>query len=348
LLENDPQVFDEKNSRVLITGAAGFIGSATARALVRMGYNVTGIDNHNDYYDVTLKSARVSLLNDYENYRHCKIDISKQDELTRIFENFKPNVVINLAAQVGVRYSVLNPSAYVSSNIVGFSNILECCRKYGIGNLIYASSSSVYGANSKLPFSTSQNTDHPLSFYAATKKSNELMAHSYSHIHQVPTIGLRFFTVYGPWGRPDMALFKFTKSILENKPIQIFNGGKHKRDFTFIDDVVNGIVGCVSHPAAINKSWRGDAPSSDSSSAPWQIYNVGNSSPVTLMDYICELENALGITAIKEFLPLQEGDMEVTYADIEGIKSDRGYSPTTSLKLGISKFVDWYVDYYKK
>lgn len=329
--------------KVLITGTAGFIGSALALRLLKRGDTLIGIDNHNDYYDPKIKEARVERLN-HENYTHYRVDLSDQASLQKIFLAHKPQRVVNLAAQAGVRYSIENPLAYINSNIVGFTHILEACRHNDVEHLVYASSSSVYGANTELPFSTHQNVDHPLSLYAASKKSNELMAHAYSHLYGLPTTGLRFFTVYGPWGRPDMALFKFTQAILENKPIQIFNNGEHKRDFTYIDDIVEGLVRVLDRPAPRNLAWRDDPASS---SAPWRIYNIGNGKPVDLMDCIKILEKNLGKSAEKEFLPLQAGDVSATHADVGALFEDFAYKPMTSIEEGIKQFVKWYGEYFR-
>ena len=311
-----------------------------------MNFKVVGIDNHNDYYDPKLKESRVALLNKFRNYQHHKLDISHRDKIDMLFQEVKPNVIVNLAAQAGVRYSIENPYAYLESNINGFLNILEGSRKYKINNLIYASSSSVYGSNTNMPFNIHQSVDHPLSLYAATKKSNELMAHTYSHLYGIPTTGLRFFTVYGPWGRPDMALFKFTKNIIANKSIDVFNYGKHKRDFTFIDDITEVISRIILKPAKPNSNWDSDNPDPGSSKAPWRVYNIGNSNPVDLMDYIRAIENSLGIKAKINFLPLQAGDVPITYADVNDLISDFEFQPKTDVKDGIEKFINWYKNYY--
>ncbi len=332
--------------KILVTGSAGFIGSELCLKLLRRGDSVMGVDNHNDYYDPEIKKARLSRHIDHPNYTHFRLDISKKQALEKAFIEGRPQRVVNLAAQAGVRYSIKNPDAYIQSNIIGFMNILECCRYYDVEHLVYASSSSVYGANSSMPFSVNDNVDHPLSLYAASKKSNELMAHTYSHLYGLPTTGLRFFTVYGPWGRPDMALFKFTKAILSGQKLQVFNHGKHRRDFTYIDDIVEGLVKVVDLPAAPNSSWAGKSPSPSSSSAPWRVYNIGNSSPVELMEFIKALEDALGKKADMEFLPLQPGDVPDTHANVDDLVEIFGYRPTTDIKTGVRKFVEWYQTYF--
>ena len=331
---------------ILITGTAGFIGNALALRLINDSHEVIGIDNHNDYYDVTLKEDRLKLL-DNSKYIHFKKDINDYEELRKIFTNHEINYVINLAAQAGVRYSIENPFAYIQSNISGFINILELSKEFSIKHLIYASSSSVYGANRRLPFSTSDNVDHPISLYAATKKSNELMAHSYSALFNLPTTGLRFFTVYGPYGRPDMALFKFTKHMLENKPIEIYNNGNHVRDFTYIDDIVESISRIIFKPALPDKSWNALAPDPSSSFAPWKVFNIGNNNPVNLMDYIETIEECLGLTAKKKFFPLQDGDVPETYAEVDDLYESISFKPETNYKDGIKKFINWYLKYYK-
>lgn len=333
--------------KIIVTGSAGFIGSSLIKKLLERGDDVCGIDNHNNYYDVKLKLDRLRSFESHERYTHNKLDLSDKEGINECFNKFKPNRVINLAAQAGVRYSLENPLAYIESNIVGFTNILEACRYCSVDHLVYASSSSVYGANTKMPFSTHENVDHPLSLYAATKKSNELMAHTYSSLFDIPTTGLRFFTVYGPWGRPDMALFHFTKSIIEGTPIKVFNHGNHRRDFTYIDDIVQGIICVLDEPASCNTNWNGENPDPGSSFSPWKIYNIGNNNPVNLMDYISAIEQALGTKAKKEFLPLQPGDVPDTYADVSDLENDFGYKPSTPLKEGVYKFVEWYKDYYK-
>ena len=332
--------------RVLVTGAAGFIGSELCLNLLERGETVLGIDNHNDYYDPALKEARLARHLHHENYTHLRLDISDWGALKEAFSKHEPQQVVNIAAQAGVRYSKENPHAYIQSNIVGFMNILEGCRYHEVEHLVYASSSSVYGANTSMPFSESDNIDHPLSIYAATKKSNELMAHAYSHLYGLPTTGLRFFTVYGPWGRPDMALFKFTKAILAGEPIQVFNYGKHSRDFTYIDDIVEGVLRVVYRPARSNDSWHEGAPDPGTSFAPWRIYNIGNNKPVDLMDFIRALEDSLGQKAKLNMLPLQSGDVPSTFADVKNLELEFGYQPTTTVSDGIKKFIEWYCDYF--
>ncbi len=312
-----------------------------------MGFTVVGVDNHNDYYDIELKEARIQRHIGHENYFHERVDISERKEIQRVFNDFRPDCVVNLAAQAGVRYSIENPYAYVNSNVVGFLNILENCRHLEVKHLVYASSSSVYGANTNMPFSTEHNVDHPLSLYAASKKSNELFAHTYSNLYGLPSTGLRFFTVYGPWGRPDMALFKFTDAMLKNERIKLFNFGKHRRDFTYIDDVIEGIVRVIQKRAQKNGDWSSKNPSPGSSFVPWRVYNIGNNSPVNLEDFISALENALGVSAKREFLPLQPGDVPDTYADVKDLVEDFGYQPKTDVVHGIFRFVNWYKNYYK-
>ena len=331
--------------KVLVTGSAGFIGSALSIRLLERGDDVVGLDNHNNYYDPDLKEARLSRHLDNPKYEHIRADIEDKELITEIFESYKFDGVINLAAQAGVRYSIENPHAYLNSNILGFGNILEGCRNSRISHLVYASSSSVYGSNTEMPFSIHHNVDHPLSLYAASKKANELMAHTYSHLYKLPTTGLRFFTVYGPWGRPDMALFKFTDAILSGKKIQVFNYGKHRRDFTYIDDIVEGVVRVLDKPAKSNPNWSGEAPDPGSSLSPWRIYNIGNNSPVELMDYIEAIESTLGMKADKELLPLQQGDVPDTYADVDDLVNEFDYKPATSIKLGVKNFVEWYKTY---
>ena len=330
----------------LITGVAGFIGYHMAEALLSRDEKVVGVDNLNDYYDVALKRARLSRIGANPLFDFRKIDISDRFLVRELFNTLKPTTVVHLAAQAGVRYSIENPMAYIKSNVVGFTNILEACRHHHVEHLVYASTSSVYGANESMPFSIHQNVDHPLSFYAASKKANELMAHTYSHLYGLPTTGLRFFTVYGPWGRPDMALFKFTKAILSDEPIDIFNYGQHKRDFTYIDDIVEGIIRVVDKPASQNPNWDGKNPDSGSSKAPWCVYNIGNNNPVDLMDYINALEKKLGKEAIKNYLPLQVGDVPDTYADVSDLEREFSYKPQTLIEDGISHFVDWYLEFY--
>ena len=331
----------------LITGSVGFIGFSSCKQLLERGDIIIGIDNHNDYYDPKIKDSRLDILNKFPNYKHYRLDICDQKSLEDVFKNHRPSKVLNLAAQAGVRYSLKNPLAYIKSNIDGFANILENSKKYKIENFVYASTSSVYGANTKIPFSEHDSVNHPLSVYAATKKSNELMAHAYSHLYGLPSTGLRFFTVYGPWGRPDMALFKFTKNILEDKTIDVFNNGEHTRDFTFIDDIVYGVIKTLDYPAASNDDWNGNQPDPASSKAPWRIYNIGNSKTIQLMDYIKCLEKILGKKAKINFLPLQPGDVLDTYANINNLKEKFNYQPKTSIEDGVFKFIKWYKDYYQ-
>lgn len=331
---------------ILVTGCAGFIGYHVTKKLLEKGYTVIGIDNLNDYYDKSLKCARlVHLL--HENFHFRKVSLENKQELAKAFENYQPKIVINLAAQAGVRYSLENPEAYIESNIVGFLNLLEQCRRTGVEHLLYASTSSVYGANTGIPFSVHHPTEHPLSLYGATKKANELLAHSYSYLHGLPTTGLRFFTVYGPWGRPDMALFLFTEAILENKPIKIFNHGKMKRDFTYVDDVASAIVHLLHRKPIPNPNWDGTAPDLASSIAPYKIYNIGNHNPVELLEFVEIIEKKLGRKAKKELLPLQRGDVEETFANIDGLIEDINFAPNTPIEEGIEKFIDWYKGYYK-
>jgi len=332
---------------ILVTGAAGFIGSALALRLLERGDTVIGIDNHNDYYDPAIKEARLERHANHPNYTHLRIDLADRAAIEAAFATHRPQRVVNLAAQAGVRYSIENPLAYIESNIVGFAHMLEGCRHNGVEHLVYASSSSVYGANTTMPFSVHHNVDHPLSLYAASKKSNELMAHTYSHLYGLPTTGLRFFTVYGPWGRPDMALFKFTKAILAGQKIPVFNHGKHRRDFTYIDDIVEGVIRVLDRPAPPNPHWSGAAPDPGSSAAPWRVYNIGNNRPVELMDYIAALEQALGCKAEMEMLPLQPGDVPDTYADVTDLAQEFGYQPSTPVPEGIARFVAWYRGYFK-
>jgi len=332
--------------KVLVTGTAGFIGNHLALRLLERGDEVIGIDNHNDYYDVNLKLARLDRIKDHPDYTHIQTDIADKETLEKVFKQYQPQRVVNLAAQAGVRYSIENPHAYIDSNIVGFMNILEGCRHHGVEHLVYASTSSVYGANTSMPFSIHDNVDHPLSLYAASKKANELMAHTYSHLYNLPTTGLRFFTVYGPWGRPDMALFLFTKAILAGEPIKVFNYGNHRRDFTYVDDIVEGVIRTLDNLAVENPEWTGEKPDPGTSKAPWRVYNIGNQSPVELLKYIEVLEQKLGKKAEKELLPLQPGDVPDTYADVEALVNDVAYQPATSIEEGIEKFVKWYSDYY--
>ena len=333
--------------RLLVTGSAGFIGSALSETLLARGDEVIGLDNHNDYYEVSLKEARLARFADHANYIHVRLDLADRDGVAKLFEQHKPQRVINLAGQAGVRYSLTNPLTYMDSNIVGFAHILEGCRNHGVEHLVYASSSSVYGANTAMPFSVHDNVDHPLSLYAASKKANELMAHAYSHLFNLPTTGLRFFTVYGPWSRPDMAMIKFAKAIQAGEPIDVFNYGQHRRDFTYIDDIVEGVIRALDRPAPPNPNWRGDEPDSASSKAPWRVYNIGSNNPVNLLECITVLEKALGKTAIKNLLPMQPGDVPDTYANVENLIHDLGYQPSTPIKDGIKKFADWYKEYYK-
>ena len=331
--------------KLLITGAAGFIGSALTIRLLDRGDEVIGIDNHNDYYDPILKEARLARHIGHENYIHIRMNIEDGNAVQELFKKYKFDGVVNLAAQAGIRYSIENPMAYINTNIVGFGNILEGCRHNNVSHLVYASSSSVYGSNTKMPFSVHDNAVHPLSLYAASKKANELMAHSYSHLYNLPTTGLRFFTVYGPYDRPDMALQKFTRSIIANKPITVFNYGKHRRDFTYIDDIVEGIVRVLDRPATVNLNWDSNNPDPSTSSAPYRVYNIGNSNPVKLMDYIKALEASLGMVAEKELLPLQLGDVQDTYADVDDLVKEFGYKPSMSVNQGVENFVKWYKKY---
>jgi UDP-glucuronate 4-epimerase len=333
--------------KVMVTGSAGFIGSALTLRLLERGDEVVGIDNLNAYYDVALKQARLARTQDHPGFTDLRLDLEDRDGIARAFAEHRPERVVNLAAQAGVRYSIENPLAYIDTNLVGFGHILEGCRHHGVEHLVYASSSSVYGANTRMPFSVHDNVDHPLSLYAASKKANELMAHTYSHLYRLPTTGLRFFTVYGPWGRPDMALFLFTRAILAGEPIQVFNYGKHRRDFTYVDDIVEGVIRVLDRVPEPNPSWNGAEPDSASSSAPYRLYNIGNNQPVELMHYIETLERCLGKTAEKALLPLQPGDVPDTYADVSELVEELGYRPSTSVEDGISRFVDWYRGYYR-
>ncbi len=332
---------------VLVTGSAGFIGFHLSRALCQRGYSVMGIDNLNDYYDVTLKESRLKILSSLNGFSFSKMDLTDRAALNTLFDKTRFGAVVNLAAQAGVRYSLTNPYAYLDSNLNGFLNVLEACRHHGVGHLLYASSSSVYGANKKMPFSTHDNVDHPLSLYAATKKANELMAHTYSSLYKLPTTGLRFFTVYGPYGRPDMALFLFTKAILEGKPIDVYNNGNMRRDFTYIDDIVEGIARLIPTVPSGNASWDGTHPDPSSSFAPYRIFNIGNNKPVELLEFIAALEKALQRKAVRNLLPIQPGDVAETYADVDDLKQAVDFKPDTSIETGIAKFVEWYVDYYK-
>lgn len=333
--------------KVLITGAAGFIGSNVARYLLDRGDEVIGLDNLNDYYDVNLKKARLARLTSEPGFTDVRMDLEDRSGIAQLFATHKPERVVHLAAQAGVRYSLVNPLAYIDSNIVGTTNILEGCRHNGVEHLVYASSSSVYGANTKMPFSVHDNVDHPVSLYAASKKANELMAHTYSHLFQLPTTGLRFFTVYGPWGRPDMALFLFTKAILEGKPIDVFNYGKCRRDFTYIDDIVEGVVRTLDRIPTANANWSGDHPDCGTSYAPYRIYNIGNNQPVELLRFIEIIEECLGKKAEKNLLPLQPGDVPATYANVDDLMEDVGFKPATEIETGISNFVNWYREYYQ-
>ena len=333
--------------KVLVTGSAGFIGSALSLRLLARGDQVIGVDNLNAYYDVRLKEARLARTLDQPGFTDVRLDIEDAAGLDAVFRTHRPQRVVNLAAQAGVRYSIENPMAYVRTNLVGFANILECCRHQGVEHLVYASSSSVYGANTRMPFSVHHNVDHPLSFYAASKKANELMAHTYSHLYQIPTTGLRFFTVYGPWGRPDMALFKFTRAILAGEPIEVFNYGRHRRDFTYIDDIVEGVIRVLDRVPTGNADWSGEAPDAATSLAPYRLYNIGNNSPVELMEYISLLEESLGRKAEMRLLPLQPGDVPDTFADVTDLARDTGYHPDTPVAVGVARFVDWYRGFYQ-
>lgn len=348
--------------KILITGTSGFIGFHLANRLIARGDEVVGLDAINDYYDINLKYSRLAVAGIdkdhiaygqmvpsslHANYRFIQLQLEDREAIHRLFEAERFDAVCNLAAQAGVRYSLINPQAYIDSNIVGFVNILEGCRHHGVKHLAYASSSSVYGLNERMPFSTSDNIDHPVSLYAATKKSNELMAHTYSHLFGIPTTGLRFFTVYGPWGRPDMALFLFTKAILAGEPIQVFNYGEMVRDFTYVADIVEGIVRVIDHPPAGNPEWSGAHPDPSTSRAPYKVYNIGNNNPVKLMDFIAAIEQRLGRVAEKQMLPIQPGDVAATYANVADLEHDLGYKPDTGITEGINAFLDWYLDYYK-
>lgn len=332
--------------KILLTGVAGFIGSHVANAFLERGDQVYGIDNLNDYYDVSLKEARLEQLEPYDDFIFEQMDIADRREIEDLFNDFEPDRVVHLAAQAGVRYSIENPHAYMESNIIGTLNILEGCRHNDVEHLVYASSSSVYGANTTMPFSVHHNVDHPLSLYAASKKSNELMAHTYSHLFDIPITGLRFFTVYGPWGRPDMAYFSFTNKILNDETIDVFNDGKHKRDFTYIDDIVEGVIRTLDTIPESNSDWNGAEPDPSSSNAPYRIYNIGNNNPVELMTFIETIEKNLGKEAEKNYLPMQPGDVEATYADVDDLVKDMDYKPDTPIEEGIAKFITWYKDYY--
>jgi UDP-glucuronate 4-epimerase len=333
--------------KVLVTGAAGFIGFHTAKALLQQGCEVVGLDNLNAYYDPDLKTARLRILEQADNFRFARIDITDREAMRNLFARGKFQRVVHLAAQAGVRYSIQNPHAYVQSNIAGFLEVVEGCRSNSVEHLVYASTSSVYGANTRMPFSEQQCVDHPLTLYAATKKANELMAHSYSSLYGLPTTGLRFFTVYGPWGRPDMALFRFTKNILAGAPIDVYYEGHHQRDFTYIDDVVGGVLAAVDHIATADVRWNSDMPDPSSSRAPYRVYNVGNQRPVMLLHLIEVLEQCLGRKAVKNMLPMQPGDVPETSADVGALARDMGYRPSTELEQGVKRFVEWYLDYYR-
>jgi UDP-glucuronate 4-epimerase len=333
--------------KVLVTGAAGFIGAALVQRLLARGDEVIGVDNLNAYYDVQLKKDRLALLTSAVGFTDIRCNLEDKPAIERLFDSHRPDRVVNLAAQAGVRYSLENPQAYIDSNITGFLNILEACRHFSTEHLVYASSSSVYGANTSMPYATGQNVDHPLSLYAASKKANELMAHTYSHLFRIPSTGLRFFTVYGPWGRPDMAPMLFTRKILANEPIDVFNYSNHSRDFTFIDDIVEGVIRSLDRVAQPNPDWSGDAPAPATSSAPYRLYNIGSNNPVELLHFIATLEQCLGKQAVKNFLPLQPGDIPATYADIRELIEDVHYKPDTSIEIGVEKLVRWYRDYYQ-
>jgi len=335
-----------KYHKVLVTGAAGFIGFHLARRLLKDGCRVVGVDNMNAYYDVALKEARLQELKDESNFMFMKMDLTDRKQLGRLFARQEFDVVVNMAAQAGVRYSIENPYAYVDSNLVGFVNLLECCRHNEVKHFVFASSSSVYGANTAMPFSVHHNVDHPVSLYAATKKANELMAHTYSHLYRLPGTGLRFFTVYGPWGRPDMALFLFTRAILEDQPLKVFNHGKMQRDFTYIDDIIEGVVRVLGRLPQANPDWSGSAPDPGTSSAPYKIYNIGNNNPVELIKFIEVIEAALGKQAQKEFMDLQPGDVVATCADVDDLMGDVGFKPATPIEIGVARFVEWFKDFY--
>ena len=334
--------------KIFVTGVAGFIGSQTAQVLLARGDEVVGIDNLNDYYDVELKQARLSRIEEYPGFHFVKGDLANRELIETVFSTHKPRRVINLAAQAGVRYGFINPHNYVNSNLVGFLHILEGCRHHGVEHLVYASSSSVYGANTTMPFNVHDNVDHPLSLYAASKKSNELMAHSYAHLYDLPVTGLRLFTVYGPWGRPDMAPFKFTQRILAGEPIDVFNHGNHSRDFTYVDDIVEGLVRMMDHIATPNTNWNSDLPDPGTSLAPYRLYNIGNSQPVELLYFIECIEKAVGKKAIKNMLPMQPGDVPRTFANVDTLVEDIGFQPKTTIEEGIQRMVDWYRGYYNQ
>ena len=333
--------------KYLLTGAAGFIGMHTAQRLLARGDEVVGLDNLNDYYDVALKQARLARLERQPGFRFVKLDVADRAGMDALFARERLDRVIHLAAQAGVRYSLTNPHAYIESNVVGFTHVLEGCRHHGVQHLVYASSSSVYGGNTRLPFSEHDSVDHPVSLYAATKKANELMAHTYSHLYGLPTTGLRFFTVYGPWGRPDMALFLFTKAILEGRPIDVFNHGRMQRDFTYVDDIVEGVVRVADRAATPDPAFVSDTPDPGTSNVPYRVFNIGNHQPVPLLDYIASLERALGMTAEKRLLPMQDGDVPATYADTDALREWVGFQPATSIDVGIARFVAWYRDYHR-
>lgn len=332
--------------KILVTGAAGFIGFFTAKQLLERGETVVGLDNFNDYYDVSLKDARAAVLDAFKNFSMQRIDLADRDAMDALFEKERFDKVVHLAAQAGVRYSIENPHSYIDSNIVGTLHVLEGCRHREVGHLVYASSSSVYGANSTMPFSVHQNVDHPLALYGATKKANELMAHTYSSLYGLPTTGLRFFTVYGPYGRPDMALFRFTKNIIEGKPIDVFNYGNHRRDFTYVDDIVEGVIRTMDHTAEPNEAWDPAQPDPGTSRAPYRLYNIGNRQPVELMRYIEVIEDCLGVKAEKNLLPMQPGDVADTWADTADLAADVDYQPSTPIETGVKNFVDWYLEFY--
>jgi len=334
--------------RILVTGAAGFIGFHLSKRLLDSGYEIVGLDNLNAYYDVQLKIDRLAMLRNYPAFRFHVLDLADRQGIAELFDTEKPEILVNLAAQAGVRYSLENPHAYIDSNLTGFTNILEGCRHNGVKHLVYASSSSVYGANTAMPFSVHHNVDHPVSLYAATKKANELMAHTYAALYKLPCTGLRFFTVYGPWGRPDMALFLFTKAILEGRAIDVYNNGKMRRDFTYIDDIIEGVVRVMKKIPSGAQGWTGMKPDPASSFAPYRLFNIGNNQPVELMDFIAALEDHLGRKAQKRLLPMQPGDVPETYADVDDLMAEVGFKPGTSIREGIGKFVEWYREYYKK
>ena len=333
--------------KILVTGAAGFIGMHASQRLLARGDEVVGLDNLNDYYDPTLKEARLARLTPHPAFRFVKMDVADRAGMEQLFASEKFDRVIHLAAQAGVRYSLQNPQAYIDSNVVGFMNVLEGCRYSKVQHLVYASSSSVYGGNTRMPFSERDSVDHPVSIYAATKKANELMAHTYSHLYGLPTTGLRFFTVYGPWGRPDMALFLFTKAIFEGRPIDVFNHGKMKRDFTYVDDIVEGVIRTLDHTAESDPTFDSDQPDPGRSNAPFRVFNIGNHDPVQLMDFVTAIETTLGMSAQKNFMPLQDGDVPATYADTEALNAWTGFAPATSVQEGVARFVAWYRDYYR-